>query len=152
MLSLALVVKSDLAFLPVLPSRFTRKEFHSEVRDTANIKGIEFMTEDLQLTCSDCGQEFTFSSDDQAFFQERGYSAPKRCKTCRQAKKNDSGGGGYNRRNESQSTTVRCSACGKETTVPFAPRGDRPVYCQDCYRARKGGNGGGRGDRRYSRY
>ena len=52
------------------------------------------MTEDLQLTCSDCGQEFTFSSEDQAFFQERGYSAPKRCKTCRQAKKNEQDGGG----------------------------------------------------------
>ena len=40
----------------------------------------EIMTEDLQLTCSDCGREFTFSSEDQAFFQERGYSTPKRCK------------------------------------------------------------------------
>jgi hypothetical protein len=26
------------------------------------------MTTDLQLTGSDCGQEFTFSSEDQAFF------------------------------------------------------------------------------------
>ena len=30
------------------------------------------MTEDLLMTCSDCGQEFTFSMEDQAFFQERG--------------------------------------------------------------------------------
>jgi len=52
------------------------------------------MAGDLQLTCSDCGQEFTFTSEDQAFFQERGYSAPKRCKPCRQAKKNEQGGGG----------------------------------------------------------
>jgi len=115
------------------------------------------MTQDLLLTCSDCGQEFTFSSEDQAYFQERGYSAPKRCKTCRQAKKNEQGGGGgYSRRSESQSTTVTCSGCGKQTTVPFEPRGDRPVYCQDCFSARKrsggGGGGGGRGDRRHSRY
>jgi CxxC-x17-CxxC domain-containing protein len=115
------------------------------------------MTQDLQLTCADCGQEFTFSGDDQAFFQERGYSAPKRCKACRQAKKNEQGGGavgggGYSR-NESQGTTVTCSGCGKQTTVPFEPRGDRPVYCQDCYKAKKrdsGGNRGG-GGRRYSR-
>jgi hypothetical protein len=29
----------------------------------------EILTEGLQLTCSDCGQEFTFSSEDQAFFR-----------------------------------------------------------------------------------
>lgn len=120
------------------------------------------MTETLQLTCSDCGREFEFSSEDQAFFRERGYSTPKRCKACRQAKKNEqagggggySGGGGYGggySRSESRGTTVTCSGCGKQTTVPFEPRGDRPVYCQDCYNAKKrsGGGGGGRGgDRR----
>lgn len=31
-----------------------------------------------------------------------------------------------------------CAACGKETQVPFVPRGDRPVYCRDCFNARKG--------------
>ena len=35
------------------------------------------MAGDMQITCSDCGQEFTFSSADQQFFQERGYSTPK---------------------------------------------------------------------------
>ncbi|MGA2727530.1 MAG: zinc-ribbon domain-containing protein, partial [Terracidiphilus sp.] len=55
------------------------------------------MAGDIQLTCSDCGQDFTFTAADQAFFQERGYSTPKRCKPCRMAKKNDQGGsgGGY---------------------------------------------------------
>src|ERR1035437_9216965 len=50
------------------------------------------MAGDMQLTCSDCGQDFTFTAADQTFFQERGYSTPKRCKNCRQAKKNDQGG------------------------------------------------------------
>ncbi|HEX3662742.1 MAG TPA: CxxC-x17-CxxC domain-containing protein [Acidobacteriaceae bacterium] len=106
------------------------------------------MAGDLQLTCSDCGREFTFTSEDQAFFQERGYSAPKRCKNCRQARKNEQGGGGggggggYQR--ESRGTAVICSGCGQQTTVPFEPRGDRPVYCRDCYQAQKGGAGGGR--------
>ena len=46
----------------------------------------------------------------------------------------------------SQGTPVICSGCGQPTTVPFEPRGDRPVYCRDCYTARKGtGGGGGRG-------
>jgi len=103
------------------------------------------MAGDLQLTCSDCGREFTFTSEDQAFFQERGYSAPKRCKACRQARKNDQGGGGGGyQRGESRGTSVICSGCGQQTTVPFEPRGDRPVYCRDCYQAQKGGGGGGR--------
>lgn len=125
-----------------------RRGMSQQCQPTSNGKG--FMTEDLLMTCNDCGQEFTFSSEDQAFFQERGYSAPKRCKTCRQAKKNEQAGGGGFHRSESQGTTVTCSACGKQTTVPFEPRGDRPVYCQDCYGARKrdsGGRGGYRSRR-----
>jgi CxxC-x17-CxxC domain-containing protein len=102
------------------------------------------MAGDMQITCSDCGQEFTFSAADQTFFQERGYSTPKRCKPCRMAKKNDQGGSGY-RSAPAQGTPVICSGCGQPTTVPFEPRGDRPVYCRDCYTARKGSGGGGRG-------
>ena len=113
------------------------------------------MTGDLQLTCSDCGQEFTFTAADQAFFRERGYSAPKRCRACRQAKKNEQGGGygggggGY-RSNTSQGTSVICAGCGQQTTVPFEPRGDRPVFCKSCYQSQAGGRdsrrsrGGGR--------
>jgi len=102
------------------------------------------MAGDIQLTCSDCGQDFTFTAADQAFFQERGYSTPKRCKPCRMAKKNDQGGSGY-RSAPSQGTPVICSGCGQPTTVPFEPRGDRPVFCRDCYQARKGSSGGGGG-------
>ena len=100
------------------------------------------MAEDQQLLCSDCGQSFAFTAEDQDFFRERGYSAPKRCKACRQAKKNvQPGGGGY--RGSSQGTSVICAGCGQQTTVPFEPRGDRPVYCQNCFQARKSSTGGG---------
>jgi ATP-dependent RNA helicase DeaD len=30
-----------------------------------------------------------------------------------------------------------CASCNKETTVPFQPRADRPVYCNDCFKGRK---------------
>jgi CxxC-x17-CxxC domain-containing protein len=108
------------------------------------------MAGDIQLTCSDCGQDFTFTAADQTFFQERGYSTPKRCKNCRQAKKNDQGGSGY-RSAPAQGTPVICSGCGQPTTVPFEPRGDRPVFCRDCYQARKGSGGGGASARGRSR-
>jgi CxxC-x17-CxxC domain-containing protein len=103
------------------------------------------MAGDQQLMCSDCGQSFTFTTEDQAFFRERGYSAPKRCKACRRAKKNEApaGGGGsgagYRPARAQGGTTVTCAACGQQTTVPFEPRGDRPVFCKDCYQAQKGG-------------
>jgi CxxC-x17-CxxC domain-containing protein len=110
-----------------------------------------YMAEDQQLMCSDCGQSFTFTAEDQEFFRDRGYSAPKRCKPCRQAKKNEqSGGGGGYQRSESRGTSVICSGCGQQTTVPFEPRGDRPVYCQTCFQSRKTSTGGG-GRRNFGR-
>ena len=40
-----------------------------------------------------------------------------------------------------------CGDCGKQCQVPFAPRGDKPVYCGECFQKHKpdrGGSGGGR--------
>jgi len=91
--------------------------------------------EDKSIQCSDCGVTFTFSVEEQEFFQARGYTnEPKRCPACRQARKEErfgSSGYGSGRR---QMFPVVCAECGKQTEVPFEPRGDRPVYCSDCYR------------------
>jgi len=90
--------------------------------------------QDKTLTCSDCGSTFTFSADEQEFFQSRGYTnEPKRCPECRQARRT----GRYGNSSfgsPRQMFPVVCAECGKETEVPFEPRGDRPVYCSDCYR------------------
>lgn len=49
------------------------------------------------------------------------------------------GGGGGDRGGVSRERHAAvCSACGKETQVPFKPIQGRPVYCRECYRARKG--------------
>ena len=56
------------------------------------------------------------------------------------------GGGGYGR-SERTMTQVTCASCGKETEVPFVPRGDRPVYCSDCFSKQGGGRSGGGGGR-----
>ncbi len=29
-------------------------------------------------------------------------------------------------------TEVKCSDCGKTTTVPFKPTAGKPVYCREC--------------------
>lgn len=93
--------------------------------------------EDRTLTCQDCGQSFTFSAEDQEFFATKGYSEPLRCPACRQARKAErSGGGGGYRSAPRQMFPAVCAECGKDTEVPFQPRGDRPVYCSDCFSKR----------------
>ena len=99
--------------------------------------------QDKSLTCSDCGAPFTFSANEQEFYASKGYTnEPKRCPACRQARKAQQGGsGGAGTRSYSsgprQMYPAKCAACGKDTEVPFEPRGDRPVYCSDCYRTMK---------------
>jgi CxxC-x17-CxxC domain-containing protein len=95
---------------------------------------------DKTLTCQDCSQQFNFSADDQEFFLGKGYSEPKRCPSCRQARKAErgdgggySGGGGYGSR---QMHSVICAECGQTAEVPFEPRGDKPVYCSNCFSKR----------------
>jgi CxxC-x17-CxxC domain-containing protein len=53
--------------------------------------------EDKAIGCADCGQEFTFTASEQAFYAEKGFTdSPKRCKTCRQARKAQrNSGSGY---------------------------------------------------------
>lgn len=93
--------------------------------------------QDKSLQCADCGATFTFSVEEQEFFQSKGYTnEPKRCPSCRQARKLARYGNsnGYDYRPQRKMFPAICAECGKATEVPFEPRGDRPVYCSDCYR------------------
>jgi CxxC-x17-CxxC domain-containing protein len=116
--------------------------------------------QDKTLTCSDCGQAFTFTASEQEFFAQKGFSTPSRCPSCRAARKaareggssyGSSGGYGGAR----QMYPAVCAQCGKDTEVPFKPSGDRPVYCSDCYkehsssRSSGGSRGGYRSSSRY---
>jgi CxxC-x17-CxxC domain-containing protein len=108
---------------------------------------------DRTLTCVECGAEFIFSADDQAYHAEKGFTnEPRRCPSCRAVRRSQrneggmGGGGGYSSNREF--FTATCASCGKEARVPFQPRGDKPVYCSDCFRSRQGSySGGGYGDR-----
>ncbi|MEJ7711221.1 MAG: zinc-ribbon domain-containing protein [Pyrinomonadaceae bacterium] len=55
------------------------------------------MSSDQTMTCVDCTAEFNWSAREQEFYAEKGFSAPKRCKPCKEARKaqrGDTGGGG----------------------------------------------------------
>jgi CxxC-x17-CxxC domain-containing protein len=89
--------------------------------------------QDKSLVCSDCGATFTFSAEEQQFFQTKGYTnEPKRCPECRQARRSSRDRGDSSRFRR-QSFPAVCAECGKETEVPFEPREGRPVYCSECY-------------------
>ena len=98
--------------------------------------------EDKTLNCQDCSTAFTFSSEDQQYHAEKGYTnEPKRCPNCRAARRNSGGGGGGygggggggGYRAPREMHTVICAECGTTTQVPFLPKNDRPVYCSTCY-------------------
>ena len=42
---------------------------------------------DKTLTCIECRKQFTFTDKEQQFYNERGFQEPKRCASCRAARK-----------------------------------------------------------------
>jgi CxxC-x17-CxxC domain-containing protein len=109
---------------------------------------------DKTLSCIDCNQEFMFTASEQQFFADRQFSEPRRCPSCRAARKasrGDSGSGGYSSGGRSgggyssggyssgprEMFSATCSSCGREAQVPFRPSGAKPVYCSDCFSSQR---------------
>ena len=109
------------------------------------------MNVDRTLTCADCGQEFVFTASEQQFYADRGFSDPRRCRSCRAARKAQMGGsdssgmgggggysaGGFRERRPREMFEATCSNCGKTAMVPFRPTSGKPVYCDDCFSRRR---------------
>jgi CxxC-x17-CxxC domain-containing protein len=115
--------------------------------------------QDQLLVCADCGSQFTFTAREQAFYKDRGFISPRRCKTCRDKRKSAGMGVPIPGAATGGPTTVAtpvpappgaqpgrqyykvvCAACGVETTVPFKPDPNRPAYCRKCYVSRRKGS------------
>jgi CxxC-x17-CxxC domain-containing protein len=93
--------------------------------------------QDRTLRCADCGSDFVWTAGEQAFFADKHFTnEPRRCRACKakRAQRQASGPAAGRDRTETRAT---CSACGKETTVPFRPSQGRPVYCRDCFQTRR---------------
>lgn len=67
---------------------------------------------------------------------------PGRCAACRATRKarvgadvaSTGGDSGFRRdRTQREMHPAVCSNCGRDTMVPFVPRGDKPVYCSSCF-------------------
>jgi CxxC-x17-CxxC domain-containing protein len=94
--------------------------------------------QDRTLKCIDCDADFIFTAGEQLFFHDKQFrNEPKRCKACkskRATQPHSRGGQGNYQKTE---TRTNCSACGKETTVPFKPTQGRPVFCRECFQQRR---------------
>jgi len=96
--------------------------------------------QDKLIQCFDCETIFTFDVLEQKQFASKGHNHnPKRCPSCRHERKTRQNGNNVssNRGNSyspsRQMYQIKCSACDKDTQVPFCPREDHPIYCRDCY-------------------
>lgn len=95
---------------------------------------------DKTIICKNCKEKFIFTEREQDFYKEKGFTnEPQKCPECRAAaKKQQSRGnnrGGFSRTEREMFPAV-CAECGKKTTVPFKPNGEKPIYCKDCYQGR----------------
>jgi len=91
---------------------------------------------DRVLVCRDCGNDFTFTAGEQEFYASKGLTnSPGRCPTCRAARRGQQASAPRAPRGEQHEAV--CASCGRNTTVPFIPRGDRPVYCSDCFQTQR---------------
>ena len=125
---------------------------------------------DKTITCRDCRMDFVFTSGEQEFYAQKGFTnEPTRCPACRQQRKANGGGrsnygdrDSYGSRGYDDSDSygnrssygdrggyssgaremhsATCASCGKEAQVPFVPRGDKPVYCSDCFQQQRQGS------------
>ncbi|MFN3373973.1 MAG: zinc-ribbon domain containing protein [Chloroflexus sp.] len=102
---------------------------------------------DKTLTCRDCGMDFVFTAGEQQFYAAKGFTnEPVRCPSCRKARKAQMSAAPERGRaghaapvaRERVNYRVTCASCGQETTVPFVPRGTKPVYCSSCFNRMRG--------------
>lgn len=86
---------------------------------------------EIVVECIDCGEQFTISVSEQLFMNEKGFSLPKRCKKCREYKRE-------------KSKVITCSDCGKSFTFTANEQRyymennlEEPKRCKECRKARK---------------
>jgi CxxC-x17-CxxC domain-containing protein len=148
------------------PSQGTSSENDPGTSHHHSSEGRSLVFTDRTITCTDCGNEFEFSAGEQEFYAQRGFSeAPKRCPSCRAARKaarsqstyaagdgqdgSAAGYGGtygaapaagysdYRERTPREMFEAVCADCGGTASVPFRPSGIKPVYCRDCFQGRR---------------
>ena len=124
--------------MPSFPSFLSSVKEHALEEDTK------------ERECIECDDNFFLTSGEIDFYVQHELETPKRCKSCRQIRKE--GGvaqhvdshireekqyvGGHTRKvtYESKGTNqIICNNCNRVSKVPFTPEPNRPVYCPTCW-------------------
>ena len=86
--------------------------------------------EPIKITCNRCGDEFIMSPAEQKYYEEKGFTIPKKCPKCRKLR--------------SVVETRTCIDCNKEFTIDqiqkefFEEQGfELPKRCPSCRKFRK---------------
>jgi CxxC-x17-CxxC domain-containing protein len=105
---------------------------------------------DKTIPCRDCGMDFVFTSGEQEFYAQKGFTnEPTRCPSCRQARKANGGGrssGGYSRDSygsggyddrESYGSSYGRSSGSYSSSYNSGPREMHSATCASCGREAK---------------
>jgi len=100
----------------------------------------EFEEDTKERECIDCTNVFFLTSGEIDFYVQHELETPKRCKSCRQIRK-DGGVAHYVDEEEEQKNIYKpkdanqiiCNNCNRVSKVPFTPEPNRPVYCPTCW-------------------
>jgi len=84
------------------------------------------------LFCVSCSEEFAFTDAEQKYYQEQGFTEPKRCPKCRKIRKANK----EKRENLGRAYRVKCSSCGTDAVVNYRPSYSNPAFCKGCDQGR----------------
>lgn len=87
--------------------------------------------------CIECDATFFLTSGEIDFYVQHEFETPKRCKPCRQSRK-DGGVATYTEEEKhtykpKDANQIICNNCNRVAKVPFTPQPNRPVYCPTCW-------------------
>ena len=92
------------------------------------------MFHDKTIVGKDCGQEFSFTANEQEFFAEKGFTnEPQRCKPCRDARK----GASNNRQGGERQMFDAVAIASVTNSQPTRPSGRVFVFCSGRLRPAK---------------
>ena len=88
---------------------------------------METEFKDITIRCGECGENFIWTAQEQAFFKERGLeNQPTRCIDCRKKRRKQL-------KEEKKIMDIKCAKCGLSSTARFFETNDKPMYCPECF-------------------
>ena len=99
---------------------------------------MDAYNEDQKLNCCDCGSTIIFTANQQRFFRKKGFRPPKRCRSCKELKKDFHKGikNSFERNcvMAPPAGIVRCAWCGNAGHAESSCQWKKEATCRTCGR------------------